>query len=323
MARRILDTPVVIFRGEDGHFSALEDRCPHRFAPLSLGRVDGNTISCAYHGLAFDKEGRCVLNPHGRGNIPHALAVDSYPLAEKQGMLWIWMGERRRAEEARLPDFPVLDEEGLAWVRGEIEVGSHYELVVDNLLDLSHVEFLHPFLATPGTARKMQFRAEQEGDRVAACYDIPAQPVTALFRLLWDGDDELGDMRSYMYWQAPSNMWLDTRFTGCGDDFDHAAAVPTLHLLTPQNENSTRYYWAAGRNRRLDDTDLSAMIHDGIEQAFAQEDEPIIRAVRSRMSSNDLFAQKPALLPIDEAAVRVRRILSAKIVAETAEAGDR
>jgi vanillate O-demethylase monooxygenase subunit len=91
-----------------------------------------------------------------------------------------------------------------------------------------------------------------------------------------------------------------------------------VHLLTPETEDTTHYFWAAGRNRQHGNPQVSGMLHFGTQNAFENEDEPMIQAVRSRMRSNDLFAHKPALLPMDEAAVRARRILAGMIAAENA-----
>jgi vanillate O-demethylase monooxygenase subunit len=316
IARTIHDQPIVLFRGADGVPSALYDACPHRFAPLSLGKVHGDRISCGYHGLEFDRSGHCVRNPHGKGSIPDALSVRAYPIAEKYGMLWIWMGDAQHADLATLPDLPGLEDPQFSWVHGQLHVSANYELVVDNLLDLSHVEFLHPFLASPGNAERTSFRAKQTEDRVSAFYDVKGEPITALFRILWEGDDAFGDLHAYMHWQAPSNLYLDTGMSPEGKDTSAGALIPTVHMLTPETENSTHYFWAAGRNRCHGNEQVSAMLHFGTQNAFENEDEPMIRAVRSRMTSNDLFAHRPALLPMDEAAVRARRVLSKKIAEE-------
>ena len=319
-ARTILDQPLVFYRGEQGEAIALFDACPHRFAPLSRGKIKGGRIACGYHGLEFDGTGSCVHNPHGNGAVPAALQVRSFPVAERYGMVWVWMGEAARADLSVLPALAGLDDPGLSWIHGQLHVSANYELVIDNLLDLTHVEFLHPFLASEGNSQRTQFRAEQNGDRVSAYYDIKGEPISGLFSLLWDGDDKLGDMRAYMHWQAPSNLYLDTGMASAGGDPAQGAQIPTVHLLTPETEDTTHYFWAAGRNRRHGDEQISGMLHFGTQNAFENEDEPMIRAVRSRMRSNDLFAHKPALLPIDEAAVRARRVLKKLIDAEGAAA---
>lgn len=320
VARRILGDPLVFFRGESGVILALYDACPHRFAPLSLGKVKGDRIACGYHGLEFDGSGACVRNPHGKGVIPNALGVQSYPVHARYGMIWVWMGDPEAASPDLIPSFPIFDEADFSWIHGQLSVTANYELIIDNLLDLTHVEFLHPFLASEGGSQRTQFRAEQKGNQVSAYYDSKHEPITSLFRLLWEGDDEFGDIHAYMHWSAPSNLYLDTGMDALGAELGSGPLFPTTHMLTPETEDSTHYFWAAGRNRCHGDDQVSGMLQYGTQHAFENEDEPMIKAVRSRMKSNDLFAHKPALLPMDEAAVRARRVLKRLIEEESSEA---
>ncbi|MGZ8335884.1 MAG: Rieske 2Fe-2S domain-containing protein [Allosphingosinicella sp.] len=314
LARTIHEQPIVFYRGQKGRPLALYDACPHRFAPLSRGTVKGDRIACGYHGLEFDGTiGRCVRNPHGKGAIPAALSVRAYPATERYGMVWVWMGEAERADPALLPELPILEDAAFSWVHGGLHVSAHFEMVIDNLLDLTHVEFLHPFLASPGNSERTKFRAEQKGDQVSSYYDVDGEPISGLFRLLYEGPEQSCDMRAHMHWSPPASLYLETSIElpwGTGP------RIPTVHLLTPESEDTTHYFWAAGRNARHGDEQISGMLHFGIQSAFENEDEPMIRAARSRMTSNDLFAHKPALLPIDEAAVRARRILKKLIDAE-------
>jgi phenylpropionate dioxygenase-like ring-hydroxylating dioxygenase large terminal subunit len=316
LAIRILDDPIVLFRESTGKVCALYDACPHRFAPLSLGKVKDGAVVCGYHGLEFDGTGNCIRNPHGKGTIPKALGVRAYPTAERYGMIWVWAGEADLADEDLLPSFPIMDDENFSWVFGELEVSANYELVIDNLLDLTHVEFLHPLLASEGGSQRTTFRSEHDGDTVSAFYETKDEAITGLFQLLWENEEKTATIRADMHWQPPTYFELETSM-GVHAEFDeNDARVPVLHLLTPQSEDSTRYFWAAGRNRAHGNEEVAGMLHFGIQAAFVNEDEPMIKAVRSRMSSNDLFAHKPALLPWDEAGVRARRVLAKLIAAE-------
>src|ERR1700677_2748431 len=110
--RRILGESIVLFRAPDGRISALADYCPHRFAPLNLGKMLPNgRLQCGYHGLEFNATGACVHNPHGNGIIPPAAVVPAYPITEKHGIVWIWMGNRV-ADPSLIPNFSILDEAG-------------------------------------------------------------------------------------------------------------------------------------------------------------------------------------------------------------------
>ena len=319
IARTFLDVPVVLFRDEHDQPAALRDACPHRFAPLSLGRLKDGAIVCGYHGLEFARDGRCVRNPHGKAAIPVALNVQSFPLAEKQGMLWIWMGVQEQADTDLLPNLAQLEDPTFTWVYDKLKVSANYELVIDNLLDLSHVEFLHPFLASPGNSERTQFRTEQRDGTIISHYLAGDEPISLLFQLLWDRSETVADLSAVIQWSAPSNLQLDTALGVRGTPPEACLRIPTVHLLSPESSESTHYFWAAGRNRRIEDLQLSEMIRSGTANAFENEDEPMIRAVRSRMRSSDLFAHKPALLAIDESAVRARRLLAKLIEAESNE----
>jgi phenylpropionate dioxygenase-like ring-hydroxylating dioxygenase large terminal subunit len=319
LARTMLGEPLVLFRTADGAAHALRDSCPHRFAPLSLGKVKGDRIACPYHGLEFDGSGRCVRNPHGKGVTPASLSVPSHPLTERYGMVWVWMGETDKADPAKLAQIPRLEDDAYSWISGSLHVQANYQLVLDNLLDLTHVEFLHPMLASEGNSDRTTARFEQDGDSVRALYDVVDEPITGLFQILWESEARTAGLHAYMHWHAPSSLFLDTGMIS--DEPDGGPKIPTVHFLTPESEDTTHYFWAAGRNRQHGNEQVSGMLHFATQNAFENEDEPMIRAVRSRMRSNDLFAHKPALLPMDEAAVRARRVLDRLMADEIAKEG--
>jgi phenylpropionate dioxygenase-like ring-hydroxylating dioxygenase large terminal subunit len=324
LARMICETPIVLFHDTERRPVALFDACPHRFAPLSLGRVQGDRIACGYHGLEFGRDGRCIKNPHGNGATPAALSVRSFPVVERCGMVWIWMGRSEMADSKHLPEhLKAFDQPGFVWSHGNLNVAAPYEMVVDNLLDLSHVEYLHPFLGSAGNSKGRTMRVEHDGNLLICRTEATDTPVTPLFRLMREGDesvdDENGDLRGETHWLAPANIYLDTTTTRVGAPLNTAISVPTYHLLTPATADSTHYFWAAGWNRLTDRDDVAQMLRTGIVNAFENEDEPMIRACRSRMHSNDLLENRPALLPIDEASVLARRILGRLIDVESKE----
>ena len=142
--RTIIDEPIVLYRKTDGTVAAITDQCSHRFAPLSRGKVCGDHLECPYHGLQFGADGQCVVNPHGSGRITPQLHLRAYPLVERHTLLWIWMGDQP-ANPDLIPDFSHLDEgaPGIVSKRDWMVIDVDYRLMADNLLDLSHVNFLH------------------------------------------------------------------------------------------------------------------------------------------------------------------------------------
>ena len=316
LGRTFLGEHVVLFRRQDGRPAALTDRCPHRFAPLSLGKVVGDQIACPYHGLRFDASGACRHSPHTDPTIPNAARLRAYPVAERHGMLWIWMGEPERADESLIVDYSLLDDTtGYAWVFGTLHVKGHYELVTDNLLDLSHAEFLHPALAQDGIVGRTIYRGERDGDTVYAFNETVDEKLPPLFKPMWDKSERVR-LRSNMRWDAPGNLLLDTGFAGVGEDWSTGLTLPTAHILTPETETTTHYFWASGRDFALGSPEVGAAMREGLTQAFKNEDEPMIAAIQSRMDRPDLLAMRPALLAIDTAVVLARRILARRIAEE-------
>lgn len=315
----VLNEAVVLFRRPDGTAVALADRCPHRFAPLSRGTVVGGQLQCGYHGLRFDASGQCTHNPHGDGKVPKACSVRSYPLLERHGALWIWMGEPGRADPALLPDFSEIDERpGWTRVQGQLHVRAHYQLVVDNLLDLSHVPFLHPFLGAggpPPPGFRPDIRMETRGDAVVAITELHAMTNTPLYRMLWERGEppEIVDLRANITWYPPSLLMLDTGATPVGRPRADGPSAPTAHWLTPETETTTHYFWVQARDRFVGDAEVSARMVAGIDGAFRNEDEPMIEACQRNMGAADLMALQPVLLPTDGPALRARRIIQMKL----------
>ena len=109
LERRILDQPVVFYRGESGQIVALDNRCCHRGAKLSQGRIEGDCVRCMYHGLKFDPTGKCVQIP-GQDRIPPQLGVKSYPRRREAALMWIWMGDPALADPSDILDIPYLED---------------------------------------------------------------------------------------------------------------------------------------------------------------------------------------------------------------------
>ena len=315
----ILGEPVVLYRRSDGAVAALADRCPHRFAPLSRGKVCGDEVQCPYHGLRFGADGQCTHNPHGDGSIPKAAKVRAYPVIERHAALWIWTGDPAQADPARLPDFKEIDERP-SWsrIQGYLHVKAHVQLVVDNLLDLSHVPFLHPFLGgggPPPAEFRPDIRMEQRGDTVLAINEFHSMPNTPLYQMLWErgAPPALTDMRANMRWDPPSLLLLDTGAAPVDAPREQGPSAPSAHWLTPETETTTHYFWAATRDRHVGNADISSQMAAGFDAAFRNEDEPMIEACQRNMGTTDLMSLKPVLLGTDGPSIRARRIIQLKV----------
>ena len=126
-----------------GKAVALENACPHRKLPLSMGRLKGDEVECGYHGLTFNQAGACTRAPGGQ-RVPKAACVHSYPVEERYGLIWIWMGEAAKADPAKIMNVDHWGDSAWGLNRGDgMTVECNYLYMTDNLLDPSHVAWVH------------------------------------------------------------------------------------------------------------------------------------------------------------------------------------
>jgi vanillate O-demethylase monooxygenase subunit len=308
LARTMLDVPIVLYRQRDGMPVALYNQCPHRFAPLSKGIVKDDTLQCGYHGLTFDRTGSCVFSPYtGKGLA--AAKVRSFPVYEQDRMLWVWMGAADESDIALIPRFPHHDDPQMRVVYGSSHVRANYELVADNLMDLSHTTFIHPSFG--GEFWVPKYTLEQEQDTVIANYQILDSPSSEFSEAFFAAKAEAINEYTKMRWNAPASMLLDIRWAFSKEPSQIVAIQPSTHVLTPESQTTTHYFWASG-------AELEAPISDDehravLVQAFDVEDTPMLEACAQSMGARDFWSMKPLLLPYDTAAVRARRLLRKKI----------
>src|SRR3546814_8885381 len=163
MAKRVLvGRPMVVVRSEEGVPALFEDRCPHRFAPLSMGSLCGSSIECGYHGMRFAFDGRCVENPtQPEQALPDRVHVRTYPVRERYGFMWFWAGDGD-ADVGLLPHFPQYESDGYGVGIAYKHVAGSYQLLIDNLLDLSHAPFVHKgLLGDRNTVANWDFSYDQ------------------------------------------------------------------------------------------------------------------------------------------------------------------
>jgi phenylpropionate dioxygenase-like ring-hydroxylating dioxygenase large terminal subunit len=314
----LLDEPLFLFRDAGGRAHALFDRCPHRFAPLSKGSVRDDVVTCGYHGLGFNGAGACVSNPHGP--ITRALSVRSYPIVEAHRALWIWMGDPALANATPVRDLGFLDTTPIsAFNEGYVLGNGDFQLFVDNILDLSHTDYLHPTTLGGGSITRTRAEVSERDDGIIQIQwhvfnDVPT-PLFAKF--LPDGTARV-DSWTEVEWSAPAVMKLTSGAMPTGRPRDESKNVFNVHIMTPERHGRTHYWFASTRDFAIDDTALNQTIQDTRAHIFSTEDEPMIAAQHERIGDADFWSLKPALLRIDEGAVKVRRRMDALIAAEKA-----
>ena len=323
IGRTIMGEPIAFFRDRDGELGAVADRCPHRFAPLSAGKVnDDGILICGYHGLGFGSDGACAFNPHGP--ILRAAKVGSWPVAERGGMIWIWMGPPEACDPGEIPDFAWLDRAAAtAKSHGEIISGpGSYDLYIDNIMDLSHTDYLHA--DTLGQAGVVFSKPDVKitDDLIEVVWQShDARPPAFFPRIIPNLPDRV-NMTLKVRWLPAAVIFIDSeiRYPGIPEDLggEDCFISRTAHIFTPETEGTTHYFYSITRNFAPEDPALNDMIAEARDRIFQTEDKPMIGRVHARMEGQDFWDLKPLLLRIDEGGVQVRRRLE-KLIEDEAE----
>jgi len=317
-ALTILGEAVVIFRRADGTVAALEDACPHRKVPLSMGSLQGDTVVCGYHGLTFDGSGRCVAAPTQPDAIPSRARVRSYPMLDRYGFAWIWMGAADAADPAALIDIPNYDNPNWGLTqRGHLAMACNYLWIMENLLDPSHVAWVHVGSFAGSGTDDVALKTAVNDDGIIVYRWIPDRPAPPYYqpRLAFAGHC---DRKQHYEVRLPSVAINKSVFTpvgtgGSDDDLPSEAFVNySYNFMTPVDAENTRYFWFQHRNGDPHDAAVSQAMFDGAVTAF-NEDKDILEAVQIGMAQ---AGRQHINLGIDAGAMRFRRMVERRIAAE-------
>ena len=321
LVRTLLDTPVAMFRTSAGEAVALQGVCPHRLFPFARGRLVGDTLECGYHGMRFDAAGQCVHIPT-QARVEGRLGVRRFPLRERGGLLWIWMADPQLADQADLPDIDSTGTGCPGWATEYHPLATaraRYTLLIENLMDLSHISFIHADTIPAGEAvAGLQFEISESAERLSVQRAARGMPPNPYLRMLFPANNE------------PVNQSFDAEYLGPGlirtgglieaapaDGPPRALGITNfVHAVTPQTAHSVHYFVQTTRNFRIDDTALARMNEDA-GTAIQPQDIEAIEAIE-QYATRFGDTRREISCAADAGALRVRRRLSQQIAAEQA-----
>jgi len=282
--RTLLNEPVLLYRDSAGRAVALENRCCHRSAPLHLGRKEGDCVRCLYHGLKFDPSGVCVEIP-GQERIPDKARVRSYPVVERDRLVWIWMGDPAAADPGQIVDYHWHDHPDWRMKPGYIHYQAGYEWVVDNLLDFTHLAWVHPNTLGTDSASGLKPQIERDVEglgtlTISRWYINDDMPE--LHRKVASFEGKVDRWQIYK-WSPPALLRMDAGSaptgTGAPEGRRSSNAVQFRHtsIQTPETDTTCHYWFCQARNFDLENEKLTQLIYDSVVVAF-EEDRTMIEA---------------------------------------------
>jgi phenylpropionate dioxygenase-like ring-hydroxylating dioxygenase large terminal subunit len=310
IGRKVVDIPLVVYRQPGGSPAVLLDICPHRFAALSSGVLKDGNIQCPYHGLEFDGTGRCVHNPHGNGARPAALDVRSFPVVERDALIWAWTGDPALADASDIPDFSCRTDPARRTVGGVGHVSCNYKLLVDNLMDLGHAQYVHASNAASDAFDRQQREVFVREREIEALMTMPDGTPSVLMAKFMDNPDHKVDLYNDIRWSQPSALLNFIGVAPVGQTRNESVNSRGTHILTPETEGSCHYFFGSSRNFGLDDEAMDETLRAWQRQALNLEDKLVVEAIEDRSDYVRQHGMRPAMLSCDEAAVRVSRAIA-------------
>ena len=313
LGRRICGEAMVFYRGGDGSVACVEDFCPHRGAPLSLGTVRDGRLVCGYHGLVMGADGHCVSMPGIRA--PRVAPIRAFPVVERHGFVWVWPGDADLADDAALP---VLAWAGRPdWVHGGglYHVACDYRLMIDNLMDLTHETYVHASSIGQPEIEEAPVATTVDRDHVVTSRRMDNIMAPPFWRTALRGnglaDDVPVDRWQICHFDPPSHVMIEVGVAHAGHggyhaDAAHKVSSVVVDFITPETETSIWYFWGMARNFNVGDRTLTDAIREGQRKIFGED-----LAMLERQQAN--LSEKPGrpltTLAIDAGGMHARRIL--------------
>jgi vanillate O-demethylase monooxygenase subunit len=320
LGRTICGERMVFYRGEDGQVAALEDFCPHRGAPLSLGFVRDGHLVCGYHGLTMACTGHAASMPGQRvKNFP---PIRAFPVIERYGFVWVWPGEAEAADPAKLHPLPWAESDEWAYGGGLFHIACDYRLMIDNLMDLTHETYVHASSIGQREIDEAPVSTRVEGEEVVTSRTMPdvAAPPFWRIALRCAGLPEDGPVDRWQIcrFSLPSHVMIEVGVAlqgqgGYDADPKVKASSIVVDFITPETEHSHWYFWGMARQFAVDDPAVTDAIREGQGRIFSED-----LAMLEEQQKNLLRHPERRLLKlnIDAGGVRSRMMIDRAIANE-------
>jgi vanillate O-demethylase monooxygenase subunit len=318
--RKICNQPMVFYRGAGNQAYALEDWCPHRGAPLSLGFVKEGNLVCGYHGLEMGCDGKTVAMPgqRVRGFPP----IKTFPVIERYGFVWVWPGDPALADPAKLPHLAWAEDPEWAFGGGMFRIECDYRLLIDNLMDLTHETYVHSTSIGQPEIDETPCKTTVDGDKVVTSRLMEKIPAPPFWQVGLEANglptDQPVDRWQICRFVAPSSVLIDVGVALAGQGgFDapagQKAAGIVVDIITPETDTTVWYFWGLARNFRADDKQLTEEMRERQGKIFTED----LQMLESQQRNIKHWPQRELLkLNIDTGGVQARRVIERLIAAE-------
>ncbi len=319
---RRLGYKIALWRDATGQVHALEDHCPHRGAPLSLGRVQDGKLVCGYHGLEMGCKGKTVHMPGQR--VQGFPSISAYAVIERYGFVWVWPGDANLADPSLMPVFDFFDNPQWAYAGGLYHVKADYRLMIDNLMDLTHETYVHASSIGQPEIDDTPCATHTEGNAVVTSRYMHNIHATPFWRMAMQANG-LDPEAAVDRWQIcrftpPSHVMIDVGVALAGQGgFDAPAQAKAssvvVDFITPETETSHWYHWGMARQFKPQDAGLTAQIREGQGKIFG-EDMQMLEMQQANLLRHP--TRKLLMLKIDAGGVQSRRVIDHILSAEQA-----
>ncbi|WP_317929544.1 aromatic ring-hydroxylating dioxygenase subunit alpha [Halioxenophilus sp. WMMB6] len=311
LARTLLNHPIVMFRDGAGVVHALEDRCCHRSLPLSAGTIEEQGIRCGYHGMLFNGEGRCLEVP-GQSTVPPRAKVKNFPVQERDGIVWIWFGyDQQAAPNGDAPSYPVHTSGEYVWGGDAFHYDAPYQLIHDNLLDLSHLGYVH--LQTIGGDARVHMNAEMntttDGDNVLVVRHMHGVTPPPTYTAAYPFEGKIDRWQEIDFRVSHIRIWTGGVDAGTDDLRDPNRGgfhMRGFHGVTPETETSAHYIWTIATNPKANHEETLKKVM--AQTAFTFEEDKVV--IENQYQNMIRFGNQPLMsIHVDVGANRARFIM--------------